>query len=162
MGFHLRAAAAAVIIVSSSFLSGHAVAPAHSQDRSPAVAQQGSSSASKAGGQSYQADPKQKARCELLQREVELAASQVQSYFKIYTDLQLEQTRAQEKLVVEMERPFIIRDNNWIVRLRMEIAKLKQQIRMYKERHDELLAKELEKTREFFAEDCLRVLGYRN
>ena len=160
MGFNLRAAAAAVIIVSSSFLSGHLVAPAHSQDRSPAVAQPGDSTASRVGGNSNQIDPKQKARCELLQRELELTASQVQSYFNIYTDFQLQQSRAEARLVAEMEKVFILRSSDTILRLRMEIAKLKQQVRMYKDRHDELLEKQLEKTREFYGEDCLRVLRY--
>jgi len=160
MGFVLRAAVAAAIIVSSSIVSGRAFDPAFSQNRSPAVAHPGDLSATRPGGQSNQADPKQRARCEFLQRQMETKASQVQSYFNLYTAKQLEQSRAQSSLIEEMNRPFIIRNNDRILMLRMEIAKLKQIVQKYQSRYNELIEEENRIFREFDGENCLRVLGY--
>lgn len=106
-------------------------------------------------------DKQKQAYCADLLRQLNLKASQVLAFYKLYGLATGSLVLTEAKLREELARPFILYNKDEVARLRLEIAKLKQQIKLHRDRH----AKEVLELREleelfFSTADCGDIYGY--
>ena len=105
--------------------------------------------------------PLDKQKCADLLRQLNLKASQVLAFYKLYGLATGSLVLTEAKLREELARPFILYNKDEVARLKLEIAKLKQQIKLHRDRHAKAVLELRELEELFFSTaGCGDIYGY--